>query len=634
MMLIGGDYDINLVQRYDSSQQEVLKLTMLNQEEIFRKQVLELHRLYRMQKILMKELDSKMGSGFSYGKVSTTESMKNKCLHETGSLCLKLRQTCLDLELPASHYDDNVDEDFLSEPNGYSTEKGSVKMEHDFRYETVSSMEGLKLSLRIDRDTWQNGSCRKTWEDKVFGSPSQFVIDLEGSNETTSNGRLTCLEKKPFDQGEISAGVDQCHEDISGYDTSARGMLFASHEAGLLDLNRSLPDESSFHSIALGTSYPSSTFSCASQKTDVEYRNPTALDWREPKSDCSNESSTLLQPDTEFLNLTASKNKSNCQHNGATTSCYIDLESIGGPSLDSKDDPGSHSRNTEPKNVDSPAISSDGNRSITPMPEMNGEKTKADMPYSHLYTSQEPVEGTDSNKSPVSCKSDCIAEDISSNRNTTQCGITTRKSNRSPTKNTFQNSDSSQVAKKLFQHNLEFSGDIDLKSQFSDQEKRKAAEHDKTVKRGAMSLIYFSLQCLARDQDCIPGANNGKEIGNDKKDIPQRSSDSYESLVLKQPESSVDDYCVSSAAPFYLNGSDEMDYAKKLKRGRRMKDFQKEILPSLASLSRQEICEDIRILQGAIRSREYKKFRSKNDSRDNYLPPVRSKRSRGRRYYS
>ncbi|KAL2472471.1 Uncharacterized protein Adt_40607 [Abeliophyllum distichum] len=259
-------------------------------------------------------------------------------------------------------------------------------------------------------------------------------------------------------------------------------------------------------------------------------------------------------------------------------------------------------------------------------------RLKPTWPYSHLYTSQEPVEGTDSNKSPASCKSDCIAEDISSNINTTQCGITTRKSNRSPM-DTFQNSESSQVAKKLFQHDVEFSGDSDLKSQLSDQEKRKAAEHDKTVKRGAMTLIYFSLQCLAGDQDCIPGANNGKDIDNDEKDIPQCSSDSFESLVLKQLESSVDDYCVSSAAPFDLNGSDETDYAKKLKRGRRMKDFQKEILPTLASLSRQEICEDIRILQGAIRSREYKKFRSKNDSRDD-LPPVRSRRSRGRRYYS
>lgn len=34
-------------------------------------QVLELHRLYRMQKILMKELDLKMGSGLSYRNVST-----------------------------------------------------------------------------------------------------------------------------------------------------------------------------------------------------------------------------------------------------------------------------------------------------------------------------------------------------------------------------------------------------------------------------------------------------------------------------------------------------------------------------------------------------------------------------------
>ncbi|XP_022861854.1 uncharacterized protein LOC111382183 isoform X2 [Olea europaea var. sylvestris] len=577
MMLIGGDYNVNLVQRYDGSLQEVLKLTMLNQEEIFRKQV------------------------------STTESMKNKCLHDTGNSCLKLHRTCLDLELPASHCNDNVDEDFLREQNVYSTAKGSFKMEHDFHYETVSSVEELRLSLRINRETWQKGICRPTWEDKVFCSPSRFVIDLEGLNEASSNGRR-----------ETSAGVNQCHRDISGYDMLARGKLSDSHEVGLLDLNRSLLDESSFQSIALGTSYPStSTVSCASQRTDVEYRNPTALNWREPKSDCFNESSMLLRPDTEFLNLMASKNKNDCQLNGATTLCDTHIESIGGPS-----------KNTEPKNVDSPAILSDGNESIPPIPEMNGEKTKEDMPSSHLDTSQEPVEGTDSNKSPISWKSDGIAEDISSNRNTTQCGSTTRKLNCSPMKNAFPNSESSQVARKLFQDNVECSGDSHLKSQFLDQVKGEAAEHDKTVKRGAVSLIYFSLQCLAGDQNCIPCPNNGK------RDVTQCSSDSYESLVLKQPESNVDEYCVSSAAPFDVNGLNEMDYAKKLKRGRRMKDFQKEILPSLSSLSRQEICEDIRILQGAIRSREYKKYRAKNDCRDDYLAPVRGRRPRGKRYYS
>ena len=48
---------------YDAQHnKEVLKQTMLKQEEIFRGQVRELHRLYHVQKLLMAELRNKDGT--------------------------------------------------------------------------------------------------------------------------------------------------------------------------------------------------------------------------------------------------------------------------------------------------------------------------------------------------------------------------------------------------------------------------------------------------------------------------------------------------------------------------------------------------------------------------------------------
>lgn len=123
------------------------------------------------------------------------------------------------------------------------------------------------------------------------------------------------------------------------------------------------------------------------------------------------------------------------------------------------------------------------------------------------------------------------------------------------------------------------------------------AEVDTRAKNGAFSLLYFSSQCLGRNQDCST-----------KKEVPQTSSESYETIVLKQEECSTDEYCVSSTP----TGLDKKEHGViKLKRGRRMKDFRKDILPNLGSLSRKEISEDIKIIDIALRSKEYKKYRSK-----------------------
>lgn len=155
---------------------------------------------------------------------------------------------------------------------------------------------------------------------------------------------------------------------------------------------------------------------------------------------------------------------------------------------------------------------------------------------------------------------------------------------------------------------------------------------DYTVQEAAHSLISISLQQTSpcnQDSETKFGSNEIENIKeNKKKPIPSSSIDSYESLVLKLEESSMDEDSATSKA-FEINEFDQKESGIKLRRGRRLKDFQKDILPTLASLLKHEIWEDIKILEGVIRSREYKRLnKTKTCKGENWSTPVKSKRSK------
>lgn len=72
-----SDFKKGRMERYEvQHNKEILKQTMLKQEEIFRGQVRELHRLYHVQKLLMAELRNKDGtSNFASAKRQTSPVM-------------------------------------------------------------------------------------------------------------------------------------------------------------------------------------------------------------------------------------------------------------------------------------------------------------------------------------------------------------------------------------------------------------------------------------------------------------------------------------------------------------------------------------------------------------------------------
>lgn len=226
------------------------------------------------------------------------------------------------------------------------------------------------------------------------------------------------------------------------------------------------------------------------------------------------------------------------------------------------------------------------------------------------------------NNSTVICPGSCelkeICESPQSVKNQAVAVLTQVNCEKSEESNTLSNfnAETSSSRVKIIQSGSK-KGNVN--TSVLNEKNKEPAEIDSLIQTAAESLIQISLNISSSYDNKM----ESKEM-----EIPECTSDSYELIVLNLPETSADELCVSSK-PYEISEMETRDFGFKLKRGRRMKDFQKEILPNLASLSRHEICEDINIMEAVLRSREYKRLRSKMTDRDNnWFTPVRSRRSR------
>ncbi|XP_020263742.1 uncharacterized protein LOC109839647 [Asparagus officinalis] len=108
-----------------------------------------------------------------------------------------------------------------------------------------------------------------------------------------------------------------------------------------------------------------------------------------------------------------------------------------------------------------------------------------------------------------------------------------------------------------------------------------------------------------------------------KKDEPQYSTDTFETMTLELPEVISNDH-LTQMIEVEENAGDNATRVHKLKRGRgRIRDFQKEILPGMISLSRHEICEDMHSI-----GYELRKNGSRRANGLKWFRPVRRRRSR------
>ncbi|XP_059275983.1 uncharacterized protein LOC132030380 isoform X2 [Lycium ferocissimum] len=516
-------------------------------------------------------------------------------------------------QIYSPHYLDHIDRGNLNKRHGCCNNLENSSEKNHYYHGGVAHHPGeVNLSLNIGRNNLKTSARTKTFD---------HIIDLEESDETlpdtktelkpqsplgsarlsysgykrdyqcthaytnhtkdnwfdgtprnhfVPDGSTSCLEQNP-----LAEGVEQCERSLLPRDISAKGKVLFSDERAFLDLNKSIFDDS-FHS-------------------------------DDPSLACSS-SRASSRESHEILNfVTGSSHGYKIMENVGVEQFEINLNQ---PLSNSSGSPCRLSRNSEYEKADLTVKFLDSVDQVPSTPENKSKKAKQDPMYSPEYKTQDFVKDSGPDKSLSSGKSSCF-EDISSGIETMQSGtqkLETLQANKFPCQ-------------------LE-----DVDSSGNDNQMGETSEVDGQIIRGAVSLVYFALEC-SEPSVAISMMN---KIEGETTEKPQCSSDTFEEMVLKQPESSIDDCCVTSNA-FEFNATERKDNGITLKRGRRMKDFQRDIMPSLATLSRHEICEDVKIMETALRSREYKKLRSKMTGEHKWFNPVRNRRFRlncvGRKYY-
>ncbi|XP_074585911.1 uncharacterized protein LOC141841628 [Curcuma longa] len=102
------------LRKYDK---ECMKVMMLKHEETFKQQVHELHRLYRVQKLLMRDMKNNELKSQSFTNFTDQKNVSNSCLlgNSHKELRQPRRQRVLNLELPADQYIERAEEDVMLE---------------------------------------------------------------------------------------------------------------------------------------------------------------------------------------------------------------------------------------------------------------------------------------------------------------------------------------------------------------------------------------------------------------------------------------------------------------------------------------------------------------------------------------
>ncbi|CAL9782547.1 unnamed protein product [Musa acuminata subsp. burmannicoides] len=142
-------------------------------------------------------------------------------------------------------------------------------------------------------------------------------------------------------------------------------------------------------------------------------------------------------------------------------------------------------------------------------------------------------------------------------------------------------------------------------------------EVDHVIIKAAETLASISSEKPLCSVDQLTSNGRMKFYCEESNDQPQ-SSDSFEMGTLNLEE--IRDNGISTCAK-QIDNETRKDVCK-FKLGRGMRDFQKDILPGIISLSRHEICEDLYAIKY-----ELGKKRSHRTSEENWVVPVRSRRS-------
>ncbi|KAJ0105378.1 hypothetical protein Patl1_18541 [Pistacia atlantica] len=613
-------------------------------------------------------------------EVASSRSLSQELSGEWG-MDWKLQQMSFDLQLPADLYSSLADKDFPNKRNVLDL----LKDTSDSCAGNISDAVDLTLSLSLGEDSRRREGAKKTI------SCPQAVINLEDSTEginsnevehapslgcipsiTSAGGKLeshesilsdpttpSCVKQDishNFADSSSIVNSHQCCQEQHAYNQEIKEskndsqcnymsldkhQKLASYEARVMDLNNIDLNDSSYHSNDPMVTYPSTGSSSGGYREivgkDKEESYRTTI-WRKEINDCSNETSGMCQQDvTVNFALTNPDNKNKITelwHSDSKLSgvCETEasvgaLKSVFGLPMDLCEEHGSCCSDLKSKKDKSMSESrsellNDLNNTCEVATQVSCEMSEVeDTVYLCSGRNQNPGQDKHENKSSASYMSCCTVDNVPK---TTESGIEAGNSSIPPSDQLSETCMHSQVAKILSGGQDQRSPNCSEFQQEFINDKEETAKQDILVQSAAESLISMLNSACSQDYSTRTGSN---EIINEESEQPQSSSDSFELIALKLTESSSGDFSVSSK-PFELNDVDKNNIGVKWRRGRRMKDFQKDILPVLVSLSRHEICEDINIMEGVLRSKEYRKNRAKLADEESWCLPSKSRRTR------
>lgn len=630
-----SDHYFNIVQCPDESVKDVFKQTILHQEIVFKKQVHELHRVYKMQKVMMKNLRLK--------EVAKPQPMDYSRHDYRG----KWSHRPLDFDSSAGYYMNYSNKHLLHKGHEWGTQEMPIQVECYFQEEAETSAEELELSLNIGGHA-SYANDRKSWELKVTPSSSPYIIDLEETTEVAFNRGTGPTSKisnaicstHSGDQKSLPFWCSCANSSNEGFSSNVkRSLSFVDESADCREkssLNQDYEEQRCEGLSCVVKSVGESSTPCKAALFDLNgpprdeasflLKDHTVVhslggasgDASEGLVVSPNSSSSRKLNDSLFSQVSAlTPTAVSTAFNGNDDSTNGGLCSIG---LDS-------SSKVPYENSNQECLTSNSQRKEGELGfEVACRKGKCieDSQSAYVSRKEDFVKEVDMVKCPIASKVGDHAADPSSSLKTIQSEACLENS--VPLVSSLQSSESPQ---------LDYGSSDEYLSKSSPKINKGLALDDALIRKGAVSLLYFMSETSATWES---HSNGEVDTRKGKADEPECSLDSFELAVLKLQETTIDDYNDVTSNTYEVKDIDEKVCPIKLTRGRRMKDFQKDILPSLASLSRREICEDVRLMEGVIRSREYKRLRSKTSSEHSWFTPVKSKRSRlnyiGRRYYN
>lgn len=678
-MLMRGDFDLNSVQICTESLKEALKQGMLNQEVIFRKQVEELHRLYTTQKTLMENLAWREFHTYNSRKPRTQPSLLS-CANPKGyetftkettfssilmvgptqsTGCVsaegQFRQRPLDLQLPTDQYIRHVGSELKVSPGSgeYHWSKGCAKRTWSHNEDQSRVHHVIDLEESIERVSNEDEKCAPFFcnaahethitdnSESEVSVLSESIISSSVKKDLPVGIADNCSlvdSKRCEEQNYSNKGFKSSHVSIPNLNLPTMLQESPSSKVVRVDLNKVQLDDSSCDSDDLMVSQPSAA-SPAHVFIDLVGRDhvdtcasPT---WRKRSNNCTNETVDMICQD-DAMNSSLDPKKSRAEilartskfdGMGGTEVGTLGFEALR-PSPGPREVQGCHSSDFGNGNVGllPDNLLNEPNRTCRGTRQMNFEKSEVvDLVPSGSDQSRTTVLDGSDNISPASCKSRSSIDNDVNSLKTEHSGNEMGSSNLLASDHLSGTNIVSQGSETVSVDQEQGSSDSSASKHESGSKKEESCEADEQIHRAAESLLHFSLEISSGKQDCSTKAIL-TETKNEKREQPQYSTDSFELITLNIKECSAEDYCVSSK-PLEVNEVETNDFSLKLRRGRRLKDFQKDILPGLPSLSRHEILEDVNILEAVLRSREYKKIRAGMANGHCWSTPVRSRRS-------